>query len=103
MILEFAAIATVIALTNPDSNIAAEAGLLFPCKVIENPGARGYTVTNTRGSGSRAVRGADWSSSGNVRVEVVCDETVALRIESHLHKHYYDNFTIILFESKETR
>ena len=28
--------ATVIALTNPDSKIAEEAGLLFPCKVIED-------------------------------------------------------------------
>jgi RpiR family carbohydrate utilization transcriptional regulator len=28
--------ATVIALTNPDSRIAEEAGLLFPCKVIED-------------------------------------------------------------------
>ena len=28
--------ATVIALTNPDSKIAEEAGILFPCKVIED-------------------------------------------------------------------
>lgn len=28
--------ATVIALTNPESNVAAEAGLLFPCQVIED-------------------------------------------------------------------
>jgi RpiR family carbohydrate utilization transcriptional regulator len=42
MILQFA----VIALTNPDSNIAAEAGLLFPCKVIEDTSV--YTPMSSR-------------------------------------------------------
>lgn len=69
------------------------------CKVLEQLGAHGYTITNARGSGSRGVRSADWSSSGNVRIEVVCDETVAKNIETHLQEHYYDNFAMILYES----
>lgn len=69
------------------------------CKVLEELGAHGYTVTNARGSGSRGVRNADWSSSGNVRIEVVCDETVARRIEAYLQEHYYENYAMILFES----
>jgi RpiR family carbohydrate utilization transcriptional regulator len=38
--------ATVIALTNPDSQIAAEAGLLFPCRVIEDTSV--YTPMSSR-------------------------------------------------------
>ncbi|MDH3616008.1 MAG: SIS domain-containing protein [Gammaproteobacteria bacterium] len=38
--------ATVIALTNPDSQLAAEAGLLFPCRVIEDTSV--YTPMSSR-------------------------------------------------------
>lgn len=38
--------ATVVALTNPDSVVAAEAGLLFPCPVIEDTSV--YTPTSSR-------------------------------------------------------
>ena len=69
------------------------------CEVLTDLGAHGYTVTNARGSGSRGIRNADWSSSGNVRIEVICDDTVAQRIEAHLQEHYYDDFAMILFES----
>ena len=69
------------------------------CKDLSELGATGYTIANARGSGSRGVRSADWSSSGNIRVEVVCDETVARRIEEHLREHYYADFAMILFES----
>lgn len=38
--------ATVIALTNPDSRVAREAGLLFPCRVIEDTSV--YTPMSSR-------------------------------------------------------
>lgn len=38
--------ATVIALTNPDSEVAAEAGLLFPCRLIEDTSV--YTPMSSR-------------------------------------------------------
>ncbi len=38
--------ATVIALTNPDSDVAAEASLLFPCQVIEDTSV--YTPMSSR-------------------------------------------------------
>ena len=36
------------------------------CEALQELGAAGYTVTNARGSGSRGVRDAGWSSSGRV-------------------------------------
>ena len=54
------------------------------CTVLGKLGATGYTITNARGSGSRGVRDAGWASSGNVRIEVICNEEVAERIERYL-------------------
>lgn len=67
------------------------------CDQLTELGAGGYTVTDARGSGSRGVRDAGWSTSGNVRIEVVCDTRVAERIARHLRNHYYDDYAMILF------
>ena len=69
------------------------------CESLETLGATGYTVTNARGSGNRGVRNAGWSSSSNVRIEVVCKEEVAHRITTHLRENYYNDYAMILFES----
>lgn len=70
------------------------------CESLEDLGAVGYTVTNARGKGSRGVRDAGWSTSSNVRVEVVCSDDVAERIAKHLQGKYYDNYAMIIFESE---
>ena len=62
-------------------------------------GATGYTIVNARGRGSRGVRDAGWSSSGNIRVDVVCDAAVAERIAAHLRERYYDNYAMIVYLS----
>ena len=62
-------------------------------------GARGYTVTDARGRGSRGVRNAAWDTAANIRLEVVCDEHIAQKIAEHLQERYYDNFAMILFSA----
>jgi nitrogen regulatory protein PII len=69
------------------------------CDSLEGLGATGYTVTNARGKGSRGVRDAGWSSSGNVRIEVVCSDDVAQRIAKHMRDKYYSDYAMIIFES----
>jgi nitrogen regulatory protein PII len=69
------------------------------CEALQELGAAGYTITNARGSGSRGVRDAGWSSSGNIRVEVICGADVAQGIAEHLREHYYDDYAMIIFES----
>ena len=68
-------------------------------QMLEKLGARGYTICDARGRGSRGVRSADWVSSGNIRIEVVCSEELAVTIEDYLFKHYYSNYAIIAFVS----
>jgi len=67
------------------------------CAEIMELGASGYTVTDARGRGSRGVRDAGWSSSGNIRIEVVCDEGIAEKITAHLTNNYYADYAMILF------
>lgn len=66
-------------------------------EALKELGASGYTIVNARGSGSRGVRDAGWSSSGNIRVEVVCDTDTAERIADHLREHYYRDYAMILY------
>lgn len=69
------------------------------CETLEDAGAVGYTVTNARGKGSRGVRDAGWSTSSNIRVEVVCSDDVATRIAEELRRRYYSDYAMIIFES----
>ncbi len=69
------------------------------CKDILELGATGYTVTDARGSGDRGRRGGRWSTSSNVRIEVVCQEDVAERIKAHVHEKYFNDYAMILFET----
>ncbi|HBG29218.1 P-II family nitrogen regulator [Candidatus Macondimonas diazotrophica] len=66
---------------------------------IERLGAHGYTVSDARGKGRRGVRSADWEESRNIRIEVVCEETVAEAIAAYLEAHYYADYAMILFMS----
>ncbi|MFN0040877.1 MAG: P-II family nitrogen regulator [Burkholderiales bacterium] len=67
---------------------------------IERLGARGYTVTDARGKGSRGVRNAGWEHSANIRIEVVCTPDIALAISTALKERYYDDYAMILFVSE---
>jgi hypothetical protein len=40
-------------------------------------GVRGYTITDARGRGGRGTRKSDWAQEGNIRVEIVCEPSVA--------------------------
>jgi hypothetical protein len=45
------------------------------------------------------VRSAGWEASSNIRVEVVCDDSIATKVSAHLRKYYYDHYAMILFVS----
>ena len=62
-------------------------------------GASGYTVTNARGKGSRGIRDAGWTSSSNIRIEVICSKELAAEITRHLHENYYKHYAMVVYES----
>jgi len=66
-------------------------------KDIEALGARGYTITDARGKGSRGRRDAAWDENRNVRIEVICNATVAEAIARHLEVTYYEHYGMVLY------
>lgn len=64
---------------------------------LESMGARGYTVTDARGKGSRGRRDATWGPHANIRVEVLCNALTASAICEALRERYYDNYSMVLF------
>lgn len=60
-------------------------------------GARGYTVSDARGRGSRGLRDASWDEAANIRIEVICARAMAEDLISHLAAHYYDDYAMVAF------
>ena len=59
-------------------------------------GARGFTVTDARGEGSRGVRASDWEGR-NVRIEAIVAPEVADRIVDHVAEHYFEYHAVIVW------
>lgn len=59
-------------------------------------GAKGYTVTDARGEGSRGLRTMDWEGK-NIRLETIVSEEVAERILAHLQEAYFPHYAIIAY------
>jgi len=68
--------------------------------LLEELQVSGYTVTDARGKGHRGVRNAGWEHGANIRVEVVCEDTLADAIVDHMRQHFYDNYAMILYVSE---
>lgn len=66
---------------------------------IERLGATGYTITNARGRGSRGVRSGAWEANSNIRVEVLCGETLATELMAYMRKTYYDNYAMVMYRA----
>lgn len=57
-------------------------------------GARGFTIADVRGQGSRGVRAGDWEGR-NVRIETIASDEVAEAVLDHVATHYFDRFAVI--------
>jgi nitrogen regulatory protein PII len=64
---------------------------------LETLGVRGFTITDARGKGSRGTRQSEWSQEGNIRIEVICDPTVADHVAERMRQRFYDHYAMILF------
>jgi nitrogen regulatory protein PII len=63
-------------------------------RAIREGGARGYTLAEVRGEGSRGVRASDWEGK-NVRVEALVPPEVAERILAHVAEVYFPHFAVV--------
>lgn len=65
-------------------------------ELLHRLGARGHTVTDSRGAGSRGMRASD-PPGGGVRIEAVVSAEVADRILGHVAEQYFPNYAVIAF------
>ena len=89
MQLEIRKLLTIITETALEHSLEAD---------LERLGAHGYTITNARGRGAHGKRNAGWDQSGNIRIEVICDESTAETIALYMKEHYYSNYAMIMFQ-----
>ncbi len=67
-------------------------------ELLHRLGARGHTVTDSRGAGSRGMRASD-PPGGGVRIEAVVSAEVADRILGHVAEQYFPHYAVIAFVS----
>jgi hypothetical protein len=77
--------------------LVTEAGLESPLVADLEARGLGYTVTDARGRGTRGRRASQWTHSGNVRFEIVCDTETANKLAAHLHERYFEHYAMILW------
>jgi hypothetical protein len=63
---------------------------------IKHLGARGYTLTQARGEGSRGVRASEWEGQ-NIKLESLVSADVADRILAHLAEHYFPLYAVVAY------
>ncbi|PYE54842.1 P-II family nitrogen regulator [Deinococcus yavapaiensis] len=63
---------------------------------VKRLGARGHTVTEVRGEGSRGVRASEWEGH-NVKLESIVSPDVADRVLEHLAATYFPHFAVIAY------
>lgn len=65
-------------------------------RALKKLGARGYTVGEVRGEGTRGMKGIDWEGQ-NVRVETLVGEETAERIFDYVARHYFTDYAVIVY------
>lgn len=63
-------------------------------------GAKGYTITEARGSGAHGLRSGDWTISSNIRIEVVGDAALTARIVERLQAEYERDYGLLMFTTR---
>lgn len=59
-------------------------------------GARGYTIGEARGEGTRGIHAIDWEGQ-NVRIETLVGPDVAKRIMAYVAEHYFADYAVIVY------
>jgi nitrogen regulatory protein P-II 2 len=59
-------------------------------------GARGFTVSEVTGEGSRGVRASEWEGA-NIKLETIVAPDVAERIVEHVGRTYFSYYAVIVY------
>ena len=59
-------------------------------------GAKGYTLTQATGKGSRGVRASEWEGP-DTRIETLVSPAVAEAIVTHIAEKYFEHYAVIVY------
>ena len=62
-------------------------------------GAQGYTIYDVRGGSQYATHEGSWDADRMIEMKIICGETVADALASHVITHYASNYGVSLFFS----
>ena len=65
-------------------------------KEIKKLGAKGYTLTDVTGEGSRGIRASDWEGK-NAKIESVVSKEVANAIIDYIADSYFEHYAVITY------
>ena len=63
---------------------------------LKELGAKGFTLTDTTGEGSRGLRASDFEGK-NVKIEVVVSKEVGNNIIDYIADVYFENYSVIAY------
>lgn len=59
-------------------------------------GAKGYTLTQATGKGSRGIRASEWEGP-DTRIETLVSPAVADSIVDYIAEHFFEFYAVIVF------
>jgi nitrogen regulatory protein PII len=65
-------------------------------EMMRSLGARGFTLTDAEGEGSRGVRASDWEGR-NVKIESIVSSEKASKIMKAVAETYFENYAVIAY------
>jgi nitrogen regulatory protein P-II 2 len=63
---------------------------------VKTCGAKGYTITQAHGEGTRGIRASQWEG-GNIKLETIVSEAVADAILEMVASKYFQHFAVIAY------
>lgn len=65
-------------------------------KDLTRLGAKGFTITEARGRGSRGVRASEWEGK-NIKLESIVSVDVAHAVLERLKEKYFEHYAVIAY------
>lgn len=65
-------------------------------RALDQLGAKGYTLTQATGKGSRGVRASEWEGP-DTRIETLVSPAVADAIVDHVAEKFFEHYAVILY------
>lgn len=63
---------------------------------LDEIGAKGYTLTQATGKGSRGVRASEWEGP-DTRIETLVSEEVADAIMQYIAENFFEHYAVIVY------